>query len=539
MRRPGVKDATCTLAAFLYSLPAWAYPFGNDQSLHWYIGRRWLDGELPFVSAISSKPIGMFSVHALSTALLGQGMWAIRVTESLTVLLVGWLAALAARPLDLPRGEASAGERTSSRDGEYGLGALVFAGIYYTFFDYWDTAHPELWESTAALAALVVALRARTPWQRDAGAGALATLAFMFKFPAALPALGIALLCALRALAEREPAVGPLAQLLSGGKAVVQAAGRFLCGVVPVVALTVLPFALGGKLATMWEILGVYIFHYAEQAPPVRGIPGWFRIEHGGGLLLVAALLTTAAVSRAQERVDRMGLWQLLWTVLGCLLALGSVVLQARYFTYHFVAVGSFFAALCTLCIRLLPRQRERGPSWATLALTALVIGLAFRLEPTSGKGQSYRAHAKALIAYKTGATDRDALLAPLDKRKSLDSPLYAEHVARAINALKQPGDTLCTRGFLTPLYPLTGLRCTSRHIVEENVPTGLPDWKREYRDALDKRPPTFLVTFSDRPRDVKQLRERGYKVVYQEHLFRVMSLRDAPASSSTGTSPH
>src|SRR3954454_2138934 len=108
--RPGVKDATFTFIAFLYSLPAWAYPFGNDQALHWYIGRRWLDGILPFVSAISSKPIGIFAVHALSTGIFGDGQWAIRITESLTVLLVGWLAALAARPIG-----------AKALDGELGL----------------------------------------------------------------------------------------------------------------------------------------------------------------------------------------------------------------------------------------------------------------------------------------------------------------------------------------------------------------------------------------------------------------------------------
>ncbi|MFT3922417.1 MAG: glycosyltransferase family 39 protein [Myxococcales bacterium] len=523
MRRPGVKDAIGTFAAFLYSLPAWSYPFGNDQSLHWYIGDNWLDGTLPFVSAISSKPIGMFAVHALSTALFGSGMWPIRVTESLTVLLVGWLVALSARRLGEP-----------GQDGEWGLGAMLFSGIYYTFYDYWDTAHPELWMSTCALAAFVVALRARTPWTRDAGAGALATAAFMFKYPAALPALGVSALCALRAYSEREPGEGLAGQVRGGAKAVLWAAGRFLCGVLPVVLLVLLPFVLGGGLKPMWEILGVYIFHYAEQAPPVRGLPAWFRIERGGLLFLLTFVLTSMAAVTVRERRDRDGLWRLSWVAVGAVLALLSVIAQKRYFPYHFVAIGSFCAALCAIAIRIFPRTHG-APSWTTLGVSALVIAGVFYFAPTSGLGQSYRGYVKSLIAYRTGETDRDAMLRGINNPRSLDSPLFVEHVAARINALKKPGDTLCARGFLTPLHPLTGLRCPSRHIVEENVNTGLPDWRREYRETLEKHPPTFMVTFSDRPRDVKYLQDRGYILVYQEHIFRVFSTRPAPAGFDTG----
>lgn len=491
--------------------------------MHWYIGHNWLDGILPFVSAISSKPIGMFAVHALSSALFGDGMWAIRVSESLAVLFVGWLAALCARPL---------GER--ARDGEWGLGALIFSGIYYTFYDYWDTAHPELFESLCALAAFVVALRARTPWTRDAGAGAVATAAFMFKFPAALPALGVSALCALRAVQEREARTGFVGNVLAGTTAVLLAAGRFLCGVIPVVLLTVLPFAVGGKLAPMWEILGVYIFHYAEQAPPLRALPAWFHLQHGGGLFLISFALAATGGALSLVRRDREGLWRLSWIALGSFLALMSVVLQKRYFSYHFVAIGSFCAALCTIGIRQIPRERT-APSWLTLSATALAIGSVFYLAPTSGGGSSYRAYVTTLYEYRMGKADRDALLRGLMNPRSLDSPLFAEHVATQINQLKRPGDTLCTRGFLTPLYPLTGLRCPSRHIVEENVNTGLPSWKREYRETLEKHPPTFVVTFGDRPRDLKYLRERGYQLVYQEHLFRVLSLRPAPEGFRTG----
>jgi hypothetical protein len=519
MRRVGPKDALFTLAAFLYSLPAWAYPFGNDQALHWYIGKRWLEGELPFVSAISSKPIGIFVVHALSTALFGSGMWAIRVTESITVLFTGYLIALATRELKAPR-----------KDGELGLGALVFSGVYYTFFDYWDTAHPELWEATCALAAWVVALRAERPWQRDAGAGALATAAFMFKYPAGLPALGISALCAVRAIRERAPGE-------NWALAVLRAAGRFLCGVVPVVLLCVLPFAIGGELETMWEILGVYIFHYADQAPPLRALPAWMRLPHGGALLLVTLALSLGAGAVAVWRRDREALWRFGWLTLAALLAAGSVSMQKRYFTYHFVAAAPALATLIVLGLRQLA-VRSAGPSWGLLAGVSLSIALAFWAGPrwTTNRDHSYARFTRDLLGHLRGDVSREALIRPFRGIMPLDATWLVEGAAAQVNALKRPGDTLCTRGFLTPMYPLTGLRCTSRHIVEDNVPTGLPDWRREYRTTLEAHPPTFMVTFGDRPRDLSYLYGRGYRLVGKVGLLRILSLREATGEASGQT---
>src|SRR5262249_32759821 len=75
-------------------------------------------------------------------------------------------------------------------------------------------------------------------------------------------------------------------------------------------------------------------------------------------------------------------------------------------------------------------------------------------------------------------------------------------------------GDTLCVRGFLTPLYALTGLSCTSRHIVQDIVDTGLPEWPAEYERDLEQMPPSFIVTFVDRTADLRKLKAQGYRPV-------------------------
>jgi hypothetical protein len=503
------KDAFATLLALLYGLPACAYPFGNDQALHWYLGWRWLHGELPFVSGISSKPPGMFAVHALSIALFGTSEWAIRISELITVVLVGYALPYCART-----------RRGLPPDGWFGLGALVFSGVYYTFFDYWDTAHPELWEGLFLVSAFAVAAHAQRPWKRDAGAGALCMVAFMFKYPAALPNFVIIVLVVLRAVRERPKGTAQL-------KAAFVALCRYACGVLPVLVLVILPFAIGGRLSTMWEIMYTYIFHYAEGARYGGGVPTFMRIEHAGGLLVLTAFSLLWSGALAFERKDRAAFERVLFLAAFVLMGAGAVAVQKRFFEYHWVAMVPACAASILLALTYVPRV-STAPSWLRLAGTTLGVALIALAGPrwVKSSGHSYKQHIEDTLAYLSGDIDRETFLAPYRGRATLDRRVTLERVAAKIRAVARPGDTLCARGFGTAFHPLTKLTCPSRHIVQDNVPSGLPSWNEEYRTTLERTPPTFVVTFSDRPRDVRYLESRGYRVVGREGKFMIMSLR-------------
>jgi len=503
------KDWSLSLLALIYALPSWGYPFGNDQALHWYLGRRWLEGELPFVSGISSKPIGIFVIHGISTGVFGDGQWPIRVSEAITVILTGWLAAYVAHL-----------QATPPADGRRGLGALAFAFAYYTYFDYWDTAHPELWEGALCLAAFVTAARVDTPWRREVATGALVGAAFMFKFPAALPGLGAAAWCGIRALRERPRPLSLVA-------AVMMAAVRFLAGAFAVFGVCVLPYLLAGQLGPMWEVLYDFILVYAEQANPTRGVPAWLRIERGGSLLVLTLTLTGVAFALATERHDRAGRERVGLLAVGSMLAVASVIVQGRYFGYHWVIVTPFVTALILLGTSQVWFPAA-GPSWRFALLALVLVGLAFMAGPRWERPleHSYVRHTRLLTAYLRGQISREAYLIPFKGRSSLDATLGLERVARRVRSVAKPGDTLCARGFATPLYQLTSLRCTSRHIVQEIVDTGLPSWPSEYRTALEKRAPTFLVTFTDRRTDLKYLERWGYHLLGTEGKFAIMTMR-------------
>ena len=82
--------------------------------------------------------------------------------------------------------------------------------------------------------------------------------------------------------------------------------------------------------------------------------------------------------------------------------------------------------------------------------------------------------------------------------------------VAAEIRRRARPGDTLCVDGFIAPLYQMTGLRCPSRFLIGDGVGHS-PAWQTEYARMLDETPPTFFVTFPNRPR-VRRLMRRGYR---------------------------
>jgi hypothetical protein len=96
-------------------------------------------------------------------------------------------------------------------------------------------------------------------------------------------------------------------------------------------------------------------------------------------------------------------------------------------------------------------------------------------------------------------------------RRSPLDRYDRHEAIGRWINARATPGDTVCVRGLATPIYQVTGLRCPSRFFSQDTVGFGLPEWTPEERQDLLDRPPTFLVTFSDRRAEIRDFEGRGY----------------------------
>lgn len=503
--------------ALLYAAPALVYPHGNDQALHWYIGQGILLGELPFESGVSGKPIGIFVVHAMSGVLFGNAQWAIRALEALTLLI---MAPLLVTLLRTPGGERP-------RDGEVATAAVVLFSIHYTFFDYWDISHPETWVGLCTLAATCVALHDRRPARRVTLVGVLCGAGFMIKYTAAVIALPIAAFCGLRAmLAARDRGSHPMTALFV-------AAGLFLLGVGAVFILCVLPFVIGGALEPMWEVLYTFTARYVKQAPGVPYTALWTRLIFGGGALIAsgAALSIGLSVSalRSQTRALQRGLLLLAIT----LAALLSVWLQKRFFSYHFMVAAPWLSACIVYGLRAVLAHRARITSTLAIALAAAALWL----EPAwcSHPKMSYARHMERTEAYLRGKMKRWSYLAAFTGMNYLDQYRVHERIGLEAKRRSRPGDQLCARGFAPAVYQVSGMRCPSRHVIQM-WPAGLPEWESEFHATIRKHRPRFIVTFADRPHEVRQYRRLGYRPTRMPSIYLLMEHR-GPRMQDTPTS--
>lgn len=497
-------DAIGLATALVYSLPSLWYPFAGDQPIHWYIGDALLDGMVPYESGISTKPPAVFVVHALSILLFGNGQHAVRWIDLLFVF--GCAALVASFGWRSMRADGRWSEDAWRSDGDLGASALLTAGIHYTFFDYSDTGHPELWQGFFMLAAAWLVTRtppSQLTFARAAGAGVLACTAVMFKHAAMVT--GVLVGAATVWWGLRSGAVGRGALLGVG----------YTLGVAAVTLGTLGMFASAGAFDEFWEVMVEYILHYASAVPgEPQAVPPWIRLDYGGlsvGAAIMCLLCGLAVTHRVQDpKGRRLGLWIAALTAS----ALATVIWQGRAlrthtFDYHFVVAVPFLA----LCIHWGLRVCFPRSGRSRLLLAALFVAASFLWAPrwSHSRDWSYRAEWARWACYVTGRCTRADRLEPYGIPGRLEHYPRQERVGRTIRRLARPTDTLCVEGFATPIYQVAKLRCPSRHFAEVSAYEGLPDWMAEHRRVLTHDPPTFVVTFSDRRQRITQLLRRGY----------------------------
>lgn len=498
-------DVLGVIAAIVYAAPSLAYPFGFDHPIHWYIGRRLLDGEMPYAeSGISTKPPGAFVVYAIADLLLSEEQWAIRIVDLLFALGIALLVVTFRPRRAQPDGRVV--DATPIRHGELGAAAVIVLGFYYTHFGPSDTAHPELWQSFFMLASGWVLVRApdfRVSARRAFASGVLACIAVTFKHVAAVTGVVAGFGVLAMALAHREPWVA-----LRNGAV-------YTLGVALVLGLTFLPFVLTGTFDAFWELMVDFMLDYAQHgAPRTYSWPRW--LTHAYSLYGVATCLMGVFVGLgvATATRQRRELWTGIWIAALLAGAFGSVFVQRRVFaqwgfTYHFIATVPFLAlSLAWGLRRALPRSGH-----AQLGAAAALVACAFWFGPTWTFGHqsymwNYRKEWLAFWDYVNGRLSFDEFHRP-HQTGHFESHVRLSAVARVINARKRPGDTLCVDGFTAHVYSMTKLRCPSRFLIGDGV-GNRPAWHAEYRRMLDETPPTFFLTFPDRPR-VRVLTARGY----------------------------
>jgi hypothetical protein len=504
-RRAYWVDALGIVAALAYGWPSVAYRFGRDQALFFYIGREWLHGSVPYRDTFDLKPPGVYLLHSISIALLGPRQSSIRVFEVFGVVLLGVVAALAVR-------------RSAPRvPGELGIGALLASGWYFTVFDYWDSGQVELWESLCLLGAYALLIQPGGASKRRLfWAGLLTGLAGLFKFTAAFPALGLTALAAGNGFWSGAPGLPRRALGL------VKALVIFGLGVVSLWALSALYFVGAGASHAVGELLE-YVAKYSKDYAIHGAGSGlielfWFRQCGWWAALFAAAWIVGAG--HAAARRDRGVLAGALSAAALFALSVSSVVIQGKFFLYHWIAMAGFFLALPLYAAKhldSLPRVLRLVPA------LGLVAG-AWLAAPSwySNPAIDYR---KFVTEIWWPAAQNPQLVNRIFVGPSQYNYGAQRAIADAIRARARPGDQLHVRGFELAIYAITGMRTPARFVSElpvqdRSLSTHPEKWEAEHEHAIWSVMPRFVVSFSDRHQDLAKIRGRGYQELMRAGIF-------------------
>lgn len=499
-------------AAILYAIPSFFYPFGRDQSILYYVGREWLRGRMPYRDALDVKPPAIYLVHALAIDLFGEHQWGIRVFDLLVLFAI---AAISAWLVKKSRGDKMAA---------WGPMCLLVVALYYSIFDFWETAQVEIWESLSLLAAYAVARTWRRLHYAGLVSGALVALACLFKLTAVVVGIVPAVVLLARAFHARPTRLQQLASTAL-------AALAFLAGGMIVVFELVGYFSAHFALKELLDVVIGYTLHYAKfkQTPLAVGLPWARRICFDQSRLFFALLALSAMVGvSVGKKETHRGPRRDTWMAVIFVLAAGiSVAMQRKFWSYHWiVALGPVALVIGYGVAEMVAASRGRG-----IAATWIVAMLSFLGAPTwvaNDKVSTYIV-TKHFWQYRLGSISRDAYLA--DFINPVIGYLYApeEEVGNLVRDRARPGDKMIVRGFEPAIYVVSGLASPSPFASEAPLLDPTLDYRREEWLARHEHmcwvydPPRFAVTFTTATYDIERITERGYHPIATVERFVVL----------------
>jgi hypothetical protein len=462
------------------------WPHGLDQGLYSWVGSVILDGGVPYQDAWEIKGPLTYLVNALAQAVLGHNEWGIRLVD-----LLGLAAALAAA------------YRVASRvGGRFGgwCAALLFFGLYGES-GFWHTAQPDGWFAMLLLGVLAIAGRADfllrgARW--PAVAGALLGLGALLKPPYALFLLPLAVFLWMQ---RREPGTSPVRSAVAAG----------LGFLVPVAAVLGWLAAHAGGLAAFAEIQFQFnpSVYGAEASGAQWKALSLFVLYTPAVLACVPVFVVGVVTALARNRA--LGVMLALCAALAVL----NVVLQAKYFSYHWhpvravLAVGSGMGlgVLAELWRAARTQGAEVRPLGVLLAATAvLTLGLALE-RPV-----------RDVIKWGTAVAGRRSWRLYYEQVGGPDKGgagyLAIREAADYVAAHTEPDDRVLVWGFNVLMNYLADRRSPSRfgYNLAFTRPARHPflaRYERELLADLEKSPPAYIV-MSDR--DQHALMERSSK---------------------------
>ena len=320
-------------------VPFFVEPPGRDQGLFMTQADLLASGSRLYVDVWEHKQPGIVSLYGAAMALFGDDYRAIQLLNALAGFATAALLLLAFRRVGL------------------GIAASLVPGVLYLLFyagpifgGYWGTAQVEIFlDPCVALALYLLLPRApsrqsgavpASPARLIAAGVAIGSAVFWLKYSCA-PLVGLALLAWWSPAAQGSQRSGPLET--PAGRVLAVAVGMLL----PLL-LVVAYFALSARLGAFWDAtIAFNIEHRGVSNLRPQGVAQWGRLllirpRELGPLYLftAAALIGRMIAGRSSERRSRTPRDQLLAAgFLLWLLALAQVVLQGKFWGYHYHVV--------------------------------------------------------------------------------------------------------------------------------------------------------------------------------------------------------
>lgn len=450
-------------AALILSLPLLCFDLWFDQGVFATIADSMLHGGVAYRDAWEHKPPGIFYVYSTAFLLLGRDIWALRCVEILAL-------ALAAAGL-VRWGERRIGSRA------VGLAAALLLPVLYLPFAP-NTAQPETFQLPALAWALAV-------WPRDPEelradlrcllAGLLLSIAVLFKTPAAFfpfVLLSDRLACDLGQETWRRK---------------LRLTGWTIAGLALPGALIGGYYAARGAFEPFWDALVVFPGEYARSTggqPLTRHLEQSWNGLSGVLVLPELALLVLGIVQGLLARRSE---------TVRCLAALATawitVVLQGRYFHYHWIPLLPFLATTISMTFAG-PGPEAAPPSPRLAMLHKSLVGIGISLAVLSA-------------AVEVGRTGRWFLsvgeVTTIEERVPMPVATpwgESRAVARRIEARTGPEDSIFVWGDAPLLYFLSNRRMAGPYA---HLMTIAPEWRGPERvhrilSSFTEGPPRMIV---------------------------------------------
>lgn len=437
----GLSDALGALLSFAVASLSFLYPYGRDQAAFAYVAREWGLGNVPFKTVFEIKPPSVYLAYLMAFRVFGEHPAAIRLLDYFCAVVPTAIAcAYAATPV-----------REAPPRGRIGLSLALVSVVYYLPFDFWSTAQCESFCSMFSVVAACASLRSERSTRAGFYVGLASTMGVLFKPTVALVAVGNALVLAL-ALQGRRASRGDYAKATLG----------MVAGIALPVVVLIGYFASKGALVPMHEALVVTNRQYLLAGRYVHGTGETSRAILFGVFAFQALLLICVNVllfrgSRAILRRTRAESLPYIAAGIGLLTSIVSVVVQLKFFTYHWVSTVGFVALTLVVLAADLDRGRASRRRGAWLGAVVAVALLA------TGGRQSSRLLYTAKTAVHAMTTGDDEPLTQMFAVEGYYSFYDSREAARWVKAHASPGDTLVVRGFEPQIYMESGLRYGGR----------------------------------------------------------------------------